>query len=183
MKQQKENECSVVEPVPRWIHPVLYTQMALAVLLATAGVGHIAAHGYLANIGTGIYAGAAELLAAGLQLWILKKNDQFSSASLLNVCKFSIALSLILCAVNVPLISILSIIMGDAFGYPHRSCRYFGPIADFSCITVTQAPNVGALLCDVILLLSGFGSSGLLAKSGMYFLPMRKTAIRFETII
>lgn len=159
-----------IQPVPpKWIYPVIYGQLSLAIVLICAGVGHIMAKGYLANIGTGIYAGIGEMITFGFQLWILKKSD---AQAWIGVCKFFIALSLILCTVNVPLISILSIVMGDSMGYPHRSCRYMGQIADWSCITVTDAPNVGALLCDAILMLSGLGSACLLAKSGLYFLPM-----------
>ncbi len=155
-------------PPHQWITPVLISQLVFSILLVASGIIHRIVNGTYSQILTGIYIGFFCGAAVLLQ-WRLKNRISGSSTFLRNWTFGLILFSVCLTSLNVPILAIFSILHGDAFGSPHKSCRWVGSEADMSCQVVTQATDVIAVICDGILILSGITSAILFSLSFLEF--------------
>lgn len=154
---------------PDWLSSTLITQFFFSFSLGVAGFCHLAAHGVLSKLYTGIYVGLITALATYSQKWILAKTTSTGvlyTRNQLRGCQIISAVALLLCAINIPIVSLFSVAYGDAFGRPFNEEL---PYCFFCWEPHQMGANVPALICDGGLILFGMITSLLLCASGSYF--------------
>lgn len=157
-------------PPPDWLQTSLNCQFFFSFSLAVAGFCHVAAHGMFSRLFTGIYVGFVTVVATYFERWILSRTSKTEvgyTKNQLRACQLITVVALLLCAINIPVVSLFSMAYGDAFGRP------FDPSVPscFFCMDYygLRGANVPALICDGALLLFGMITSLLLSASGSYY--------------
>lgn len=171
---------------PKWLRPVIVTQIASGVIFVLTGIFDLTFEGKLSNLGTGIYIGFLVILTSISQLWILKTSPtlyrmnrhqsqqrhrnrrRWSTLS----CNIFATLSFTVCTINAPLVSVMSMINGDVFDPMRKSCNSYSNI--FDCTVVGGKTNFGAFVCDIILFIVGLCTGYLFSMTSAHFWLRRK---------
>jgi len=163
---------SLIDPPPTppdWLNSAIFCQFFFSFSLAITGFCHYAAHGVFSKLCTGIYVGLCTAMATYFERYLMTRTTKTGvsyTKNQLRVCQLATIVALLLCSINVPIISLFSMAYGDAFGRPFDENAPYC----FFCIEYGQmGANYPALICDGALLLFGIITSLLVSATGSYF--------------